>query len=391
MRDDVEVDGQAGGRVAARGWIAKGAQDVARAVVERIERLLHRHPRVEEKAIRYGGTRDEPNDDGGDEGEADSQMQRFGLAGGRDHVRRGRFASGERRRQRVAARQRGGDRKSGWRSFVRLRAQAAHHCQFDLGIQRLHHGRRRRDAGLLALLDQLREVLAFERALAREELVEEQPERIDVAARRDLVTSELLWRHVGGRAGANRFARRASEAEVGDSDLARAVEHHVGGLEVAMDHAALVRGGEARADLPRDLERSSFREAADAAQERRQIFAVDVFHRQERRSLDLVDVVDAAHIGVRHLPCQPDLGVELCQPRRVLVDVRRQKLERDRLAELQVVGAIDLAHAAAAEASNDAVASAEYGARLEASVVDRARRGEPARRRRPRVSRVAIP
>ena len=64
--------------------------------------------------------------------------------------------------------------------------------------------------------------------------------------------------------------------------------------------------------------------------------------------------------------------MELCQPRRVLVDVRRQKLERDRLPELQVVGAVDLAHAAAAEASNDAVASAEYGARLEASVVDRA-------------------
>ena len=208
LRDDIEVDGDAGGGVAARGWIAERGQDVARAVVERIERLLHRHARVEEKAIRQGRTRDEPNDDGGDEREADGQMQRFGLAGGRDHVWRRRFASGQRRRQRVAAWQRGGDRKSGWRPFARLRAQAAHHCQFDLGIQRLHHGRRRRDAGLLALLDQLREVLAFERALAREELVEEQPERIDVAARSDLVTSELLWRHVGGRASANRFARR---------------------------------------------------------------------------------------------------------------------------------------------------------------------------------------
>ena len=194
-------------------------------------------------------------------------MQRFGLAGGRDHIWRRRFARGQRRRQRVAAWQRGGDRKSGWRPFARLRAQAAHHCQFNLWIQRLHHSCRRRDAGLLALLDQLREVLAFERALARKELVEEQPERIDVAAGSDLVTSELLWRHVGGRASANRFARNASEAEVSDSNLPGGIEHDVGRFEIAMDHAALVSGGEACADLPRDLERALFRKAADAAQQ----------------------------------------------------------------------------------------------------------------------------
>ena len=68
----------------------------------------------------------------------------------------------------------------------------------------------------------------------------------------------------------------------------------------------------------------------------------------------------------------------------------RQELERDRLAELQVVGAKDLAHAAAAQTLDDAVASAEKRARLEAAVIDGARRREPAGGgRRARVSRAA--
>ena len=189
---------------------------------------------------------------------------------------------------------------------------------------------------------------------------------------------KLLGRHVGGRAGADRFARCASQAEVGDADLARRVEHHVGGLEVAMDDAAFVRGGEARADLARDLERAIFRESADAAQQRREILAVDVLHREERRAVDLVDVVHAADVGVRHLPRHADFGVELRQPRRIAVDVGRQKLQRDRLAELQVVGAVHLAHAAAADAFDDAVAAAEERAGLEASVIDRPGAREPA-------------
>ena len=149
-----------------------------------------------------------------------------------------------------------------------------------------------------------------------------------------------------------------------------------------MDDAALVRGGEPGADLPRDLEPALLGEAADALEQRREILAVDVFHRQERVPIDFVDVVDAADVGVRHLTRHPHFGVELRQPRRIAVDVRRQELQRDRLTELQIVGAIDLAHAAAAEPPDDAVAAAEERAGLEAAVVDRARGRQPAARRR---------
>ncbi len=175
---------------------------------------------------------------------------------------------------------------------------------------------------MLALVNQLREVLALERALAGEDLVEHQAERVDVAARRDLAACQLLRRHVGGRAGADRFARDARQAEVGEADLAGAVEHDVRGLEIAVDDVALVRGGEAGADLPRDLERALLGESSDAPQQRREILAVDVLHRQERAAVDLVDVVDAADVRVRDLPRHADFGVQLRQPRRIAIDVR---------------------------------------------------------------------
>ena len=117
------------------------------------------------------------------------------------------------------------------------------------------------------------------------------------------------------------FARRAGEAEVGDPHAAGAVEHDVRRLQIAVDDVALVRRREAGADLPRDLETAIFREAPDPPEERRQIFAVHVLHRQERAAVALVDVVDAADVRVRHLARHADLGVQLRQPRRVPVDV----------------------------------------------------------------------
>ena len=89
--------------------------------------------------------------------------------------------------------------------------------------------------------------------------------------------------------------------------------------------------------------------AADAPEQRRQILAVDVLHRQERVAFELADVVDAADVRMRHLPRHPHFGVELREARGIAIHGLGQELERDRLAELQVVGAVDLAHAALAE------------------------------------------
>jgi hypothetical protein len=83
---------------------------------------------------------------------------------------------------------------------------------------------------------------------------------------------------------------------------------------------------------------------------------------------------------MRHLTGHPHFGVELRQARGIPVDVGREKLQRDWLAELQIVSSKDFAHPAATEALDDPVASAEDGAGLKAAVVDRARGRKPARR-----------
>ena len=129
-----------------------------------------------------------------------------------------------------------------------------------------------------------------------------------------------------------------------------------------MHHAALVRGGETGAELPRELQRAVRGEAAEPAEEGGQLLAVDELHRQEGMTVDFVHVIHAADVRVRDLGGHAHLGVDLHQPGGVAVDVRGQELQRDGLPQLQVVGAIDLAHAAAAASFDDAVAAAEEGA-----------------------------
>src|SRR5262249_30079793 len=85
-----------------------------------------------------------------------------------------------------------------------------------------------------------------------------------------------------------------------------------------------------------------------------------------------------ADVRMSHLPRGPDLGVELREPLRVVGEVGRQELEPDRLPEAEVVSAIDLAHAPAAEQTEGAIAAVEDRSGREAAVVDRAGRGEPA-------------
>ena len=68
-----------------------------------------------------------------------------------------------------------------------------------------------------------------------------------------------------------------------------------------MDDAALMRGGDAGAELPRDRDGAVFREAADATEQRGEILAVDVLHREEAAAVGLAKVVEAADVPVRDL------------------------------------------------------------------------------------------
>jgi hypothetical protein len=86
------------------------------------------------------------------------------------------------------------------------------------------------------------------------------------------------------------------------------------------------------------------------------------------------DVVHAADARVGDLPRDLDFIKEALEPRRVIFDHRRQELQRHRLAELEVVGAVDLAHPPATEQADDPVAASQHRPREESAAVGGRRR-----------------
>lgn len=122
-----------------------------------------------------------------------------------------------------------------------------------------HRDGRRRLARVLG--GQIERGLAGERRYPHEHLVQHTAQRVQIGGLRDLLGLELLRSHVAGRAHADAGAGQpglvgvvddAPHAEVEDLDRAALGEHDVGGLEVAVDDAGGVRGGEAVGDLGTD-------------------------------------------------------------------------------------------------------------------------------------------
>jgi hypothetical protein len=65
-----------------------------------------------------------------------------------------------------------------------------------------------------------------------------------------------------------------------------------------------------------------------------------------------------------------NLVQETLQTTLVLLQTSRQELQRDRLAELQVIGPVDLAHPAATEQTDDSISAGQHRARNESALVD---------------------
>jgi len=165
------------------------------------------------------------------------------------------------------------------------------------------------------------------------------------------------------------------EAKVGDADAAATIEHDVGGLEVAMDDAVFVSGGEAGAELTGDVESFVGGDAADAAEEGGEVFAIDEFHGEEGMGSggggglkgqsgggNFAQVEDAADIGVRNLAGEADFASEAGERVGIAGERGGKKFKSDGLAEFEIFGAVDFAHAALAEWRDNAVAIGESGA-----------------------------
>ena len=194
--------------------------------------------------------------------------------------------------------------------------------------------------------------------LSNQQLVENQAERVDVGALGQRGAGcQLFGRHVAGRA--DQRALRSvlaqdGDAEVGDDRAAMVVDQDVGRLQVAVQHALGVGGGEAGAQLACDLEHTFRGETAHAAQQRRQVLAVHQFHGKEHDAGVFADVEHAADRRVRNLPGQADLVEDL---RACGGTGRPDEFQRNRGLEHEVVGAPHVAHAAAPQPRNHAVTS----------------------------------
>jgi hypothetical protein len=105
---------------------------------------------------------------------------------------------------------------------------------------------------LLLQAHQVHHGAGFEGALAGEQLVQQQAQRVNIALDGDLGAGQLLRRHVGRRAAAHvalQLAVKPASPKSMITALAAAVDHDVGRLQIAVQHALFVRRGEAGADL----------------------------------------------------------------------------------------------------------------------------------------------
>ena len=224
---------------------------------------------------------------------------------------------------------------------------------------------------------------AAERPPAGEHLEEDAAEAPDVGAAVQRPPPRLLRAHVLGRAedharlggvgsqpgrglggvGVAERRLRLGEPEVEHLDLASRRHLDVGGLEVAVHDAALVRGGEGVGDLPRHLQGLEQRQRA-ALQALLQRLPGHQLEDDVALLGGALGAVDGGDPRVVEGGEQARLALEARDAAAVAGQPRRQHLDRHLALEAAVASAVDLAHASGAERSED-LEGAEVRARGE--------------------------
>ena len=121
-----------------------------------------------------------------------------------------------------------------------------------------------------------------------------------------------------------------------------------------MHDTTAVRFFERLGDLGSDLQRL-FRCKRRAAQPRLQRLARDMLHDDAGAPVDVGQLVNLADVGVVECGRRPRLAVQPIARGRVFLERLGQELDRHLATQLRVVGEKHLAHAAFAEAGEDAI------------------------------------
>jgi hypothetical protein len=224
-------------------------------------------------------------------------------------------------------------------------------------------------------VEQLPRARGREGQTASDQLIQEDPEAIQVEPMVQLEHSHELGSHVvrstAQLAGTPCHAR---QPEVDHLHLAPVGDQHVAGLEVVVDDAATVEVGEGAAERHDQLEHLLEAGALGGLEE---VPAKYQLHREERGlgrvgSLTGLEVVDAADVGMAQAAHRPELGLQQAEH---LAPERRggQRLECERAAVAGFVGdPVHDPHAAATQLPLDPIAPAHQG-------VDRERARSPRR------------
>ena len=143
------------------------------------------------------------------------------------------------------------------------------------------------------------------------------------------------------------------QAEVEQLDVAVAGDHHVLRLQIAMDHAALVRAGQHVGHLRRDAQ--SFLQRNRALQDRRsKRLTLDHLHGDVCDVVDAADVVDGHDVRMIERRGRARFLLEAAEQLRA-GHIRRKNLDGHVAIELRIAGLIDLAHTTGADRRHDAV------------------------------------
>ena len=205
--------------------------------------------------------------------------------------------------------------------------------------------------------------------------MQDHAQREDVGPRIERASEHLLRRHVAGRAhactgfgeqgrrvtpdlGAGVGSERLGQPEVHHFHVALRRDHDVGGLEIAMHHAAAMGFFQGLGQLGRHLDDLPHREERAPGDDVERL-AFHIFHGDEQPALGVANFIHLAdermveRRGGQRLAPQPP-------PRdRVRLDLGRQQLDGDTPLEERVLCEKHLPHPAGAERGVDAVPASE--------------------------------
>ena len=131
-------------------------------------------------------------------------------------------------------------------------------------------------------------------------------------------------------------------------------DEHVLGLDVPVDDAPFVGGGETVGDGGADLHDLSRRQRAPADERAQRLAAEELGHGVDDAVL-LAEIMDGEDVGVRERGDRAGLALEAGARRFVRGEPGRQDLDRHLAIEREVARAVHLAHAPGAERRDDLV------------------------------------